>query len=239
MGKIVRNGVTLASFNYTHEGTLITKSITANDTYNASDDNADGYSSVTVNVQPSLITKSITANGTYDAEDDNADGYSSVSVNIPSGFPYTVDRDIWGAINCPKRNSNWAISDWQEEVNGSKTQIQFEMHSTSGYEGFCVKMPYTLTSGTSYNLTFTFVTPDTTVINSSYQWGCKWSATEIASSGYNTTPDVDFARTTGEQNVTLPFTADTDNYFVMLLAGLNNNPQAPFLIKNIQISEAT
>lgn len=33
------------------EPTLITKTITENDTYNASDDNADGYSSVTVNVQ--------------------------------------------------------------------------------------------------------------------------------------------------------------------------------------------
>ena len=33
------------------EPTLIEKTITANDTYNASDDNADGYSKVTVNVQ--------------------------------------------------------------------------------------------------------------------------------------------------------------------------------------------
>lgn len=33
--------------------TLVTKSITANGTYNASSDNADGYSSVTVNVQAS------------------------------------------------------------------------------------------------------------------------------------------------------------------------------------------
>ena len=31
-------------------GTLITKSITQNGTYNASSDNADGYSEVTVNV---------------------------------------------------------------------------------------------------------------------------------------------------------------------------------------------
>lgn len=38
--------------------TLITKSITANGTYNAEDDSADGYSSVTVNVSGSVPTAS-------------------------------------------------------------------------------------------------------------------------------------------------------------------------------------
>ena len=66
------------------EPTLIEKSITANGTYNASSDSADGYSEVTVNVQPNLTTKSITANGTYSAEDDDADGYSSVTVDVSS-----------------------------------------------------------------------------------------------------------------------------------------------------------
>lgn len=66
------------------EPTLITKNITANDTYNASDDNADGYSSVTVNVQPNVGTKNITENGTYAASADSLDGYSSVTVSIPA-----------------------------------------------------------------------------------------------------------------------------------------------------------
>lgn len=89
MGKIIRNGNTISSFNYGTgtAPTLITKTITENNTYNASDDNADGYSSVTVNVQPTLITKTITENDTYDATDDNADGYSSVTVNVPTGEP--------------------------------------------------------------------------------------------------------------------------------------------------------
>ena len=64
------------------EPTLITKNITENDTYSAADDGADGYSSVTVNVQPNVGTKSITGNGTYKASDDNLDGYSEVSVNV-------------------------------------------------------------------------------------------------------------------------------------------------------------
>lgn len=64
--------------------TLITKSITENGTYNASSDNADGYSSVTVAVQPNVGTKSITENGTYAASGDSLDGYSSVTVEVPT-----------------------------------------------------------------------------------------------------------------------------------------------------------
>lgn len=65
--------------------TLITKTITTNNTYIAADDNADGYSSVTVNVpsSASLTTKTITDNGTYNASGDNADGYSTVIVSLP------------------------------------------------------------------------------------------------------------------------------------------------------------
>jgi hypothetical protein len=62
---------------------LISKTINQNGNYSATDDEADGYSDVKVNVQPTLTTKSITANGTYNAASDEADGYSSVSVNVP------------------------------------------------------------------------------------------------------------------------------------------------------------
>lgn len=62
--------------------TLITKSITDNGTYNASDDEADGYSSVSVEVAANVGTKSITGNGTYKASDDSLEGYSEVSVNV-------------------------------------------------------------------------------------------------------------------------------------------------------------
>jgi len=62
---------------------------TQNGTYVASDEDLDGYSSVTVNVSggggSTLITKSISANGTYNASSDNADGYSSVTVSVPTG----------------------------------------------------------------------------------------------------------------------------------------------------------
>ena len=82
--------------------TLITKNITANGTYTASSDNADGYSEVDVDVQPTLITKNITANGTYMASSDNADGYSEVDIdvqptlitkNITANGTYTASSD--------------------------------------------------------------------------------------------------------------------------------------------------
>lgn len=67
------------------EANIISKSITANGTYNASSDNADGYNPVTVNVPESVIvSKSITANGTYNASSDNADGYNPVTVSVPA-----------------------------------------------------------------------------------------------------------------------------------------------------------
>lgn len=71
--------------------TLITKNITANGTYSAQDDSADGYSSVTVSVPtptPSLQSKSVsyTPSETVQSEtvsaDSGYDGLSSVSVSV-------------------------------------------------------------------------------------------------------------------------------------------------------------
>ena len=65
---------------------MIEKSITDNGTYLASDDEADGYSSVNVEVPavvPTIIEKSVNVNGTYIASEDAADGYSKVTVEVP------------------------------------------------------------------------------------------------------------------------------------------------------------
>lgn len=69
--------------------TLITKNISSNGTYNASSDEADGYSQVNVNVQPNLQNKqiSITSNTTTTIQKDTGyDGLGTVEVttNIPS-----------------------------------------------------------------------------------------------------------------------------------------------------------
>lgn len=65
------------------EPTLITKSITANGTYSAEDDDADGYSSVTVAVPSKIITGTFTGTTTGAAFD----------ISIPysgSGYPITI-----------------------------------------------------------------------------------------------------------------------------------------------------
>lgn len=72
-------------------GTLIEKSITANGTYDAEDDNADGYSSVTVAVPtptPSLQSKSVSYTSGITQQTDSVtadsgyDGLGSVSVTV-------------------------------------------------------------------------------------------------------------------------------------------------------------
>lgn len=78
------------------------KSITANGTYRASDDNKDGFSQVTVNVPPTtprLITKSITENGVYNASDDDADGYRQITVGVAKMAVGTDGMDDGGDGN--------------------------------------------------------------------------------------------------------------------------------------------
>ena len=64
---------------------LKTKNITKNGEYEASDDDASGYSKVKVNVSLDTKSKRISANGTYNAADDNAGGYDTVTVDVPTG----------------------------------------------------------------------------------------------------------------------------------------------------------
>lgn len=92
----------------TGEAVLTTKTVTANGTYSAQDDSADGYSSVTVNVPaptPSLQSKSVsytpseTAQSETVSADSGYDGLSSVSVSVGA-----VDSDYVGS-NITRRSS--------------------------------------------------------------------------------------------------------------------------------------
>lgn len=66
--------------------TLTTKSITQNGTYNASSDNADGYSSVTVAVPGGATVEplEVTQNGTYNPPS-GVNGFAPVTVNVSGG----------------------------------------------------------------------------------------------------------------------------------------------------------
>lgn len=83
-GKYLEDDITLVDVSG-GGATLITKNISANGTYNASSDSADGYSQVTVAVPASAVdsgTKNITANG----NNQDVVGYAAVNVNVPNTY---------------------------------------------------------------------------------------------------------------------------------------------------------
>lgn len=73
--------------------TLTTKNITQNGTYNASSDNADGYSSVTVNVSGGGGSKYGATGGTF-LGDVDADGVLSYDSNTPTDLVFSGVRDL-------------------------------------------------------------------------------------------------------------------------------------------------
>ena len=80
--------------------TLITKSITANGTYNASSDSADGYSSVTVAVQmPPYVT------GTFTGTTSEKGGIKTISVDY-SGNGYPIAIQIFPNVGSYKSGSS-------------------------------------------------------------------------------------------------------------------------------------
>ena len=104
--------------------TLITKSVTQNGTYSASDDSADGYSSVSVDVANSYTASdegkvvsggalvaqtsaTYTANDTYDTTLIN-----SVTVNVPTG-----------GVSVPKKDVNFY--DYDGSIVASYTAAEF------------------------------------------------------------------------------------------------------------------
>ena len=89
---------------------LVTKTITANGEYDPEDDNADGYSGVTVNVpssQPNLQSKTATENGTV-LPDAGYDGLSSVVVNVSGGGGTLITKTITqnGTYNASSDNAD-------------------------------------------------------------------------------------------------------------------------------------
>ena len=88
------------------EPTLTTKSITANGTYEAVDDNAQGYSEVTVNVPkaPDLILdKTVII--------DNTKSTNTVPLNLPSEYDYYIIslQDIKGCHTSPHSKTDMSI----------------------------------------------------------------------------------------------------------------------------------
>lgn len=195
---------------------LVTKSITANGTYNASSDNADGYSSVTVNV---------------------AGGGSVLDTKITSAGTYT-DYDPWNANSASKNNFTYVHGDYFLDNGTPRQEICGFLNPASGYEGFCFECSrdYTLTEGSSYTLTFVLELADTIEWMSGYQCGIKRTDTKIAN--FNTSADQQFTRQAGRQNVSFTFTAGATNYFAILMSGANSGSGLIRLI-DMEINPAT
>lgn len=115
-------------------GVVGAKSITANGTYSALNDSLDGYSTVTVNVEPNVGTKNITTNGTYNASSDNYDGYSSVTVNVSGGNLGTKTITQNGTYNASSDNLD-GYSQVTVNVSGGGSDLllyEFVTKSTGG-----------------------------------------------------------------------------------------------------------
>ena len=108
--------------------TLITKSITANGTYNASSDNADGYSSVTVNVSGGA---SNFVTGTFKGTTTNA--AMDVTLNY-SGSGYPVSFDIYPTEGAYKSGGTFyqLVQRYATEIF---TGVKCDMSSTPSYIG--------------------------------------------------------------------------------------------------------
>jgi len=90
--------------------TLITKTITENGTYDATDDNADGYSEVTVNVVPSS-KYIVTLKNLHDSSTDFQDTY----INSDGGEP--ISYKGWNATDFIELNGQVSVAsllkEWQ------------------------------------------------------------------------------------------------------------------------------
>lgn len=116
---------------------LGTKSISANGSYSAEDDQLDGYSSVSVDVEPTLGTKTITANGTYSADDDQLEGYSEIIVSVspePRIYPINMYADD---------NPGIPISEMM--INGEGDSSKIKLDPWYAYEPEATDLPDTVT----------------------------------------------------------------------------------------------
>ena len=107
--------------------TLVTKSVTANGTYNASNDNADGYSEVTVNVQPpqEAISKDVNF---YDYDGKILYSYTASEFAQLTEMPANPTHDGWTS-----KGWNWSLADAKTQVtNTGKCDIGQMYRVTDG-----------------------------------------------------------------------------------------------------------
>jgi hypothetical protein len=121
---------------------LIEKTVTENGTYDPADDDADGYSKVTVTVG-NVIPLTVTENGWYECWDYDCDGFCPVTVDVPSDFTFcysveyndispVVDLDsdqyLYDSVEefglkCETENSDTVLKIYKILADGTKTSV--------------------------------------------------------------------------------------------------------------------
>ena len=190
---------------------LVTKTITENGTYNAADDSADGYSSVTVNI-PSVPSGS---------HEDPLNGLSAVKYNtgmVFSGF-YIDNGTLKTELAFESRPAT-GYEGFQIDLSnynlvpGTNYEITFSLYVPNDIS-FNGAYPW----GIKYSST---------------------AITNPAGSSFNITPDVDFLEQTGTQSVTMQFTASSNNYLLVLFSRYANGTLGKVtILRDINISEVT
>lgn len=141
--------------------TLVAKSITANGTYDPTDDNADGYSSVTVNVSGGGSVSSIVT-----ALNNGLEGYPLVphftSSTAPDGYTLTYSGQqsgapAWALFNStisPVSNGGTSYVRWT--ASGSESQwVQIELPEAQKINSFYISTVKTTGAGYSFCKTYT------------------------------------------------------------------------------------
>ena len=190
---------------------LVTKTITENGTYNAADDSADGYRSVTVNI-PSVPSGS---------HEDPLNGLSAVKYNtgmVFSGF-YIDNGTLKTELAFESRPAT-GYEGFQIDLSnynlvpGTNYEITFSLYVPNDIS-FNGAYPW----GIKYSST---------------------AITNPAGSSFNITPDVDFLEQTGTQSVTMQFTASSNNYLLVLFSRYANGTLGKVtILRDINISEVT
>ena len=127
-------------------GVLISKTISQNGSYRATDDNADGYSDVIVNVSGGsshvLISKTISQNGTYNPSDDDADAYSQVIVSVSGGGGGNDDAIMTGDVSEWTNNSLLKLRSYALYSDSVITSVTLPLCSIVGRYAFlsCVNL---------------------------------------------------------------------------------------------------
>lgn len=156
---------------------LIEKTITQNGEYDPTDDEADGYSFVTVEVPQPASAISITQNGTADVSD-----YASADVNVPQGIVVPAGMGYYNGYLLPKipyaDGYNYAFirkngqtgmwdcvlgkSQWKARSSATADNwaLEFENETTVGARQYSIPQSGTTTTATDWG--------DVTVSYSSY-----------------------------------------------------------------------